>query len=86
MLAVHMGIALSCRGLLSIDKEGVLSVSTTGDTSRNTVTGCLSMQYVDDKATVPLSVPSVSVGRLITLYAQQLQSTDPKVCLLLHRW
>ncbi len=80
VLAVHTGIALSCHGLLPIDKEGgegVLGIAAGGSNSRNAA--ALSLQRGDEQ-TEPLTVPSVSAGRLVTLYAQRLQSTDPKVC------
>ncbi len=88
VLAVHMGIALSCHGLMPIDKEGGMGVlGVAGSRNRsgsNRNDSDLFLGHGDGRAAaVPLDVPSVSVGRLITLYAQGLQSTDPKVGVVL---
>ncbi len=79
VLAVHMGIALSCHGLLPIDKEGGVGVLGITGSSGNRNDSDLFVQHGDGRAALPSAVHSVSVGRLITLYAQRLQSTDPKV-------
>ncbi len=79
VLAVHMGIVLSCHGLLPIDKEGGVGVLGVAGSSSNRNDSDLFVQHGDGGAAVPSAVPSVSVGRLITLYAQRFQSTDPKV-------
>ncbi len=86
VLAVHMVIALSCHGLLPIDKEGgdgVLDIAARGSYRNSAAAAALSLQRGDEQAE-PLTAPSVSAGRLVMLYAQRLQSTDPKVCVFMY--